>query len=30
MAKLKEGQCGRTRKGKKYCKRGGRVRFVKG
>ena len=29
MAKLSEGECRTTRKGAKYCKRGGKVRFVK-
>ena len=27
--KMKEGTCRTTKKGQKYCKRGGRVRFVK-
>lgn len=28
--KMREGQCGRTKRGQKYCKRRGRVRFVRG
>jgi len=30
MPKMKEGTCRRTKKGRKYCKKNGRVRFVKG
>lgn len=30
MAKMREGQCKRTRKGRTYCKINGRVRFVSG
>lgn len=30
MAKMKNGECKRTKKGRKYCMRGGKVRFVKG
>jgi hypothetical protein len=29
MAKLKEGECHTAKNGQKYCKRGGKVRFVK-
>jgi len=28
--KMRAGECRRTRRGQKYCKRGGRVRFVRG
>ena len=27
--RMREGQCRTTRKGAKYCKRGGKIRFVK-
>lgn len=27
---MKEGTCRKTRRGQKYCKRGGKVRFVRG
>lgn len=27
--KMRNGECRTTRKGRKYCKRGGKVRFVK-
>ena len=27
--KLREGECRTTKRGAKYCKRGGKVRFVK-
>lgn len=30
MARMREGECKRTRRGQTYCKRGGRVRFVRG
>lgn len=30
MAKMRNGECRVTRNGQRYCKRGGRVRFVKG
>ncbi len=28
-SKMKNGECRTTRQGRKYCKRGGKVRFVK-
>lgn len=28
--KMKNGECKRTKTGRKYCKRGGKVKFVKG
>lgn len=27
--KMREGECKTTKRGQKYCKRGGKVRFVK-
>ena len=28
-SKMRNGECRRTKKGRKYCKRNGKVRFVK-